>query len=74
MLLLHIFYRKTDGEYYIRNKLEPGNVICQRVDWDGDITISARGKELQFPQDVFDTQFEFIQDVDLFGYVSIRRV
>jgi hypothetical protein len=72
MLLLHLYYRKTDGEYYVRNKTEPGYVIAQRVDWDGDITVSARGKEARFPQSVFDTQFEFIQDVDLYGGIKYK--
>jgi hypothetical protein len=72
MLLLYLYYRKTDGEYYIQNKMEPGHVIAQRVDWDGDITISARGKEVRFPQSVFDTQFEFIRNVDLYGSINYK--
>jgi hypothetical protein len=66
-LTLSIYHRSTDSEYYVKNRTEPGHVIAQRVDWDGDITVSARGKELRYPQSVFEEQFKFIKDVDLYG-------
>jgi hypothetical protein len=67
MLVLHLYYRKTDGEYYVRNKAEPGYAIAQRVDWDGKITVSACGTEVRYPQSVFDAQFVYIRNVDLYG-------